>query len=194
MKRKAVFLDKDGTLVENVPYNCDPRKIRLTAGSAPGLRRLGEAGYLLIVVTNQPGVARGFFPEKALLAVERRVGELMSGAGAALAGFYYCPHSPDGKGRYRQICSCRKPEPGLLLRASIELDIDLTRSWFVGDILDDVEAGRRAGCKTILIANGNEDQWHLSRWRVPDYVAVGVDEASQIVIGNHLRMERIEAR
>jgi histidinol-phosphate phosphatase family protein len=116
---QAVFLDKDGTLIENVPYNVDPGRIRLTPGAEEGLRRLHAAGYRLIVISNQSGVARGLFPEEALVAVERRLRGLLAEAGVPLLAFYYCPHHPEGVVPGLAVaCACRKPEPGLILRAA----------------------------------------------------------------------------
>jgi D-glycero-D-manno-heptose 1,7-bisphosphate phosphatase len=176
----AVFLDKDGTLIEDVPYNVDPGRIRLAAGAEEGLRLLHAAGYGLIVISNQSGVARGLFPEEALVAVEERLRGLLAGAGVPLLGFYYCPHHPEGVVPGLAVaCACRKPEPGLILRAAGEHGIDLTGSWFVGDILDDVEAGRRAGCATVLIDNGHETEWVLSPLRTPHVVAADLAEAAR---------------
>ncbi len=186
MSDKAIFLDKDGTLVQDVPYNIDPLRIRLMPGAAEGLRRLTQAGYHLFVVTNQSGVARGLFPEEALLPVKERLEHLLSQQGAPLHGFYYCPHLPDGsKPRYAVACKCRKPKPGLVLRAAKDHAIDLARSWVIGDILDDVEAGRRSGCATILITNGHETEWVISPLRVPDYVAGNLEQAADIILRNH---------
>ncbi len=179
---RAVFLDKDGTLIEDVPYNVDPARIRLMPGAAPGLRQLHAAGYLLIVVSNQSGVARGYFPEEALAGVRQRLTELLAEVGVPLAGFYYCPHHPAGQvSRYAWPCDCRKPLPGLLLRAASDFRIDLGRSWLIGDILDDVEAGRRAGCRTILLDNGHETEWVFSSKRTPDQVAADLAEAADLI-------------
>jgi D-glycero-D-manno-heptose 1,7-bisphosphate phosphatase len=172
MNRRAVFLDKDGTLIEDVPYNVDPARIQLAAGAADGLPRLHAAGFRLIVVSNQSGVARGLFDEEALTAVRERLAELLAGLGVPLGGFYYCPHHPEGSiPRYAVACGCRKPEPGLILDAARAHGIALADSWFVGDILDDVEAGRRAGCRTLLIDNGHETEWRRTPLRWPDLVA-----------------------
>ena len=179
---KAVFLDKDGTLVEDVPYNVNPDRIVLTSGAIAALKQLHHAGYKLIVITNQAGVARGFFPETSLPAVEHHLRGLLATAEIPLAGFYYCPHHPDGVvERYAIACSCRKPQPGLLYQAATEQHIDLTQSWFIGDILNDVEAGRKAGCRTILIDNGNETEWHLTRDRLPHHVVSNLLESAQII-------------
>jgi len=180
--RRAVFIDKDGTLVEDVPYNADVEKIRLTAGAASGLRRLYTAGFALVVVSNQSGVARGYFPESALVAVEARVRELIGAEGVPLAGFHYCPHHPAAPlVRYRVRCACRKPAPGLVWRAAAEIGARLSESWMVGDILDDVEAGRRAGCRTVLITNGGETEWRFDPLRIPDYAVPDLDQAARLI-------------
>jgi D-glycero-D-manno-heptose 1,7-bisphosphate phosphatase len=184
VRKRAVFLDKDGTLVEDVPYNVDPGRIRLMPGVVEGLRVLHTAGYRLLVVSNQSGVARGYFTEDALAAVEQRLRELLAEAEVPLTGFYYCPHHPGGVvPAYAFACCCRKPEPGLLIRAASELSLDLGRSWLVGDILDDVEAGRRAGCRTVLIDNGHETEWRFSPSRLPQYRAADLAEAATLITG-----------
>jgi D-glycero-D-manno-heptose 1,7-bisphosphate phosphatase len=182
MSRQAVFLDKDGTLIQDVPYNVDPSLVRLLPGVTEGLRQLHQAGYLLIVVTNQSGVARGCFGEHSLGAVAQRLRELLAPAGVPLADFYYCPHHPEGKvAEYAVECACRKPQPGLITRAVQEHGIDPARSWLIGDILNDVEAGNLAGCRTILLDNGGETEWFLSHRRMPDHVANDLRQAAAIV-------------
>ncbi len=184
-QQRAVFLDKDGTLVEDVPYNVDPERIRLTPGAREGLRLLEGAGYRLIVISNQSGVARGYFREEALEAVEKRLIELLSAAGVVLSGFYYCPHHPAGSvPAYTMPCSCRKPEAGMILRAAREHDIDLARSWLVGDILDDIQAGRTAGCRTVLLDNGHETEWVLTPQRQPDHRAPDLAAAAAVILAN----------
>ncbi len=183
MTNAAVFLDKDGTLIDDVPYNVDPARITLSAGAGAGLRGLHAHGYRLIVISNQSGVARGVFAEDALTAVEDRLWSLLDREGVPLAGFYYCPHHPDGSvERYAVACSCRKPMPGLIERAAAEHDVDPRRSWFVGDILHDVEAGRRAGCRTVLLLNGNETEWRAGPHRVPHYTARDLTEAARVIV------------
>ncbi len=180
---KAVFLDKDGTLIQDVPYNADPKRIALCRGAVRGLDRLKRAGYRLIVVSNQSGVARGYFPEESLIAVERRVRELLAEHDLDLDGFYYCPHHPDGVvTEYAIQCECRKPSPGMLIGAARGQEIDLGRSWMVGDILNDVEAGARAGCETILVDNGNETEWKMSPMRRPHFVVRNLFQAAQIIL------------
>ena len=180
---RAIFLDKDGTLVEDLPYNVDPKLLRLAPGALDGLRLLRAAGYGLFVISNQSGVARGLFPESALAPVEARLRELLGRAGVALAGFYYCPHHPRGRvAGYALVCRCRKPAPGLVRRAAREHAVELGASWFIGDILDDVEAGRRAGCRTVLIDNGNETEWRLTALRQPDHTAPNLLSAAQFIL------------
>ncbi len=182
-RRKAVFLDKDGTLVEDVPYNVDPALIRLTVGAGEALRKLQAAGYQLVIVSNQSGVARGLFSEAALAGVEARLAALLAEYDVHLDGFYYCPHHPDGVvSQYAVACACRKPAPGLLMQAAAERGIELGRSWMVGDILHDVEAGRRAGCRTILLDNGHETEWELSDLRQPDCVESDLNAAAERIL------------
>jgi histidinol-phosphate phosphatase family protein len=183
MRHDAVFLDKDGTLVQDVPYNVDLNRIRLAPGVAAGLRVLQNAGYRLIVITNQSGVARGYFSEADLTAVFQRLQQLLAPAGVTLTDFYYCPHHPLGSiARYAVACGCRKPEPGLLFRAARDHDIDLGHSWFVGDILNDIEAGRRAGCRTILVHNGGETEWLLTPGRQPHYTVTEFGPVARVIL------------
>ncbi len=186
----AVFLDKDGTLIEDIPYNVDPARIQLLPGVAAGLARLQAAGFQLIVVSNQSGVARGRFPEEALGDVEGRLRLLLAESGVHLDGFYYCPHHPDGTvPRYAVGCACRKPAPGMLLQAARDHALDLRASWLIGDILDDVEAGRRAGCCTVLLQAGNETDWVLTPGRMPHYLASNVEHAVLAVLSGSGRAQ-----
>ncbi|MFB3819786.1 MAG: D-glycero-alpha-D-manno-heptose-1,7-bisphosphate 7-phosphatase [Candidatus Methylomirabilales bacterium] len=179
--RGAVFLDKDGTLVEDVPYNADPARLRLTAGAAGALARLRACGYPLIVITNQPGVARGRLHEAE---VRRLRAHLLADAGLGLADLYYCPHDPAGSvPAYAVPCGCRKPAPGLILQACAEHGLDPRRSWCIGDILDDVEAGRRAGCRTVLLDNGHETEWRRSPLRQPDHTVTDLVQAAALIAG-----------
>ena len=170
---RAVFLDKDGTLVENLPYNVDPQRITLAPGAVESVTRLAGQGYRIIVVSNQPGVALGYFGQGDLAGVRQRLEALLP----ALDGFYYCPHAPDAG------CDCRKPACGLLLRAAREHAVDLAGSWMVGDILDDIEAGRRAGCRTVLVDVGNETEWDLNERRCPHNRVGGLAEAAALICG-----------
>jgi D-glycero-D-manno-heptose 1,7-bisphosphate phosphatase len=181
--RKAIFIDKDGTLIENVPYNVDPARITLARGAALGLKRLVDDGYLPVMVSNQSGIAFGRFTVDALDEVIERIQELLFAEGTNIYDFYFCPHHPDGTvPEYAVSCACRKPSPGMLVKAALDLRIDLARSWMVGDILHDVEAGNRAGCKTILINNGNETEWDDLNDRKPDFVVADVNEAADVIL------------
>lgn len=183
LKRAAVFLDKDGTLIEDVPYNVDPARVKLARGAGDALHALCASGFLLIVVSNQAGVAMGRFPLQALSGVERRIQDLLAPSGVAIDAFYYCPHLREAANvRYAVRCLCRKPEPGLLRRAAREWHIDLTRSWLVGDILDDVEAGNRAGCRTVLVDSGNETEWRLGKYRQPHHLALTLRQAARLIL------------
>lgn len=179
----AVLLDKDGTLLENLPYNVDPARMRLAPGAAAGLRRLGQRHLRLVVISNQPGVALGYFSEKALIHVRNRLAQLFEQQGATLAGFFYCPHHPDGTvARYTRTCLCRKPGCGLLRKASRQLGFSLRHSWLVGDILDDIAAARQAECRAILIDCGNETEWRLTPQRMPHHTVADFDMAARIIV------------
>ena len=182
LSRRAVFLDKDGTLVPDIPYNCEPSRMSLTPGTGEALRQLASEGFQLVVVSNQSGVARGMFPQSALAPVARRLEQLCADEGVELAGIYFCTHLPEAPvAQYRVACGCRKPLPGLLLKAARELDLDLRRSWMVGDILNDVEAGNAAGCRTVLLDNGNETEWQVDRERMPHHIVHDLREAAAVV-------------
>ncbi len=181
----AVFFDKDGVLHEKIPNNVNPSLMSLTQGAGEALRQLQSAGYWLFVISNQPGVAKGLFKEEALLAVRRRLNEMLGSEGVTLNGFYYCPHHPEGRiKQYSMECFCRKPSPGMLFRAAREHNLDLSNSWFIGDILNDIECGRRANCGTILVENGNEKDWHDGAMRRPHFTVSNMLEAAQIVLEN----------
>lgn len=188
----AIFLDKDGTVLEDEPYNVDPEKMRWAPGAQQGIRELARLRLPLVVVSNQPGIALGRFGLDDLHRMRSRLGSLFQEAGATLAGFHFCPHHPDGKvAAYAGGCECRKPAPGLLLEAAHRHGIDLRRSWMIGDILDDVEAGRRAGCCTILIDNGNETEWVMNRWREPHHRAPDLGHAGVLVADAFLRCQEV---
>lgn len=183
---KAVFLDTDGTLVDSLPDDMEPRRIRLSSGAGPALRLLARLDYRFFVVGNQSGIAQGRFAEDAMEAVADRLGDLLFRENLTLEGFYYCPHHPDGSvAPYATACDCRKPEPGMLLRAAREHGIDLRASWMIGDILHDVEAGNRAGCRTVLLDNGNETAWQLGPRRIPTRMAPDLYAAAVLIARHH---------
>jgi D,D-heptose 1,7-bisphosphate phosphatase len=188
MAIRAIFLDKDGTLVEDIPYNVEPLRINLASAAGPALRLLSRLDYRFYVVSNQDGVAHGRFGEDAMPRVRDRLADLLFRENVSLDGFYYCPHHPNGSvAGYALACGCRKPLPGMLLRAASEHDIDLSASWMIGDILHDVEAGNRAGCRTLLIDNGNETEWRLGPGRVPTRMAPDL-YAAAVLIASHAEL------
>jgi D,D-heptose 1,7-bisphosphate phosphatase len=167
---KAVFLDRDGTLIANQHYGSDPDGIELLDGVVEGLCKLREAGYRLILVSNQSGVARGFFDEGAVARMHDRLQRMLNRHGAALDGLEYCPHHPEGiTPPYAVECACRKPAPGMLRRAARKHGVNLSASWMVGDIEADVEAGRRAGARTILV--GPETAQPPPDYKAEDFAA-----------------------
>ena len=180
--RRAVFLDKDGTLVTNVPYNVRPDLITLAPRADEALRIFHDAGLDIVVVSNQPGVAFGRFEERAMGAVRQRIEELVTPFGVRLLGLYFCPHHPQGTiPRYAVECECRKPRCGLLHAAAADLNLATSESWMVGDILDDIEAGRRAGCRTVLVDNGGETEWLSGPFREPHVVVRDLAAAARII-------------
>lgn len=183
--RAAVFLDKDGTLLADVPHNVEPTRMRFAPGAANALRVLAGTGLPLHVVSNQPGVAFGYFSEAALADVQRRLAQMFAQCGATLAGFHCCPHHEDGAvARYARRCGCRKPAPGLLLAAARAHRLHLQSSWMIGDILDDVEAGHTAGCRSILVNCGGETQWRFTPARIPDAIVPNLEQAALHVARN----------
>jgi D-glycero-D-manno-heptose 1,7-bisphosphate phosphatase len=148
--RRAVFLDRDGTIVEDPGYLHEPERVKLLPGAADAIRRLNSAGYLVVVVTNQSGIARGLYTVADYRAVEKRLGELLAASGARIDASYFCPHHPQAP----EPCACRKPGTKLFLDAQSALGIDFTRSWWVGDRLSDVQPARPLGGKGILVTTG----------------------------------------
>ncbi len=181
-RQPAIFLDKDNTLIPDIPYNVEPALISLTPGVGEALRTLQAHGYQLVVVTNQSGIARGLFPESALGAVKAKILDLLREYGVHMDGFYYCPHHPGGRiAAYVCDCDCRKPRPGLLLRAAEELHLDLARSWMIGDIAADIEAGRGAGCSTVLFTRYCDADKEI-RASAPDYTASTFEEIVELLL------------
>lgn len=150
---KAVFLDRDGTLIHDVHYLSSPDQIVLVEPMVDVCRALQDAGYLIVIVTNQSGVARGMFPEERVHEVHDRLTEMLSVHGVVVANYFYCPHHPSAGDNpaYTRVCACRKPAPGMLLRAADELGIDLAQSMMIGDKECDVQAGAAAGCISFFV-------------------------------------------
>jgi D,D-heptose 1,7-bisphosphate phosphatase len=158
--RPAVFVDRDRTLIEDPGYISDPDQVRLLDGAADSLRRFRDAGYTVVIVTNQSGVARGLLTEGDLAIVHQRMRDLLRAEDADVDAIYYCPFldGPEAvREQYRRDSNLRKPKPGMLLLAAEELGLDLAKSWMIGDSARDVQAGRAAGCRTILIS-GEADE------------------------------------
>lgn len=154
--RRAVFLDRDGTINLEKDYLHRVEDFAFVPGAPEAIRRLREAGFLVLVVTNQSGVARGYFGMEEVEALHRHLQRELERFGTAVDGFYVCPHHPtEGQGEYRRRCDCRKGEPGLLLQAAAEHRVDLDASFMVGDKAADVLAGERAGCRSILVLSGH---------------------------------------
>ena len=175
--RPAIFLDKDGTLVEDVPYNVDPALLRFTPRAVEALKLWRDAGYRLVVITNQSGLARGLFDRAALARLHESLAALLAAEGVRIDGFFACPHLCAAR------CECRKPRAGLLREAARVLALDLERSWMVGDILNDVEAGHRAGCRSVLLDTGHETQWVPGALREPEWRCADLLEAARATLG-----------
>ena len=171
----AIFVDRDDTLMVDVEYCADPDLVQLLPGVAEGLRSLRQAGYRVVVVTNQSGIGRGYFDTETLQRVNNRLREDLRREGADYDALYYCPHAPE------EDCQCRKPKPGLLLRAASELDIDLASSYTLGDRDLDVKAGKAAGTKTILVSRTN----HLEKSGsdpLADFIASNLADAAKFIL------------
>jgi len=180
--RKAVFLDRDGVINADAGYLVKPEDFRFLPGVFDAIRRLDQAGYAVVVVTNQSGIARGFYTEEAYLASQAWLMKTFEDRDAPIEAVYYCPHHPDkGTGPYRIECDCRKPAPGLILRAADELGIDLGSSAIVGDKIRDVEAGRRAGIPLRILVG--TDALDVPALAPPaTHAARGLPEAADIIL------------
>lgn len=182
MSDKAIFLDRDDTLIEDPGYISDPEQVRLIDGVASALVDFRRMGYKLIVVSNQSAVARGIVTEKKLGRIHDRMKELLAEEGVFLDGIYYCPYHPEGAiPKYRKVSDDRKPSPGMLLTAAREMGIDLVYSWMIGNSPSDIEAGFRAGCRTILVEPPSRQRQVERFAHAPDYRAINLREAATIV-------------
>ena len=151
----AVFLDRDGTINIEKNYLYRIEDLELIPGTGEGIALLNRAGYRVVVVSNQSGIGRGFYKESDVHLLHRHLDSLLASFDARIDAYYYCPHHPEhGQGEYRRECACRKPLPGMLLQAAADLDLDLDRSFMIGDKLVDLEAGKAAGCRTLLVRTG----------------------------------------
>ncbi|GAB1622794.1 D-glycero-beta-D-manno-heptose 1,7-bisphosphate 7-phosphatase [Agarivorans albus] len=158
MKQAAVFLDRDGVINHDRAYVSQVDDFEFIDGAIEAMQKLKEAGWLLVVVTNQAGIARGYFSEEQFLSLTEWMDWSLADRGVDLDGIYYCPHHSEyGDENYRQDCNCRKPKPGMLLEAAAELDIDLEKSWLVGDKASDILAAQNAGVPNRLLVSGQYD-------------------------------------
>lgn len=187
--RIGVFIDRDGTVSKEVGYVNHPARLELLPRTAAAVKKLNQAGIKAILTTNQAGVARGYFKEEMIWKVHERLEKLLADEGAYLDAIYYCPHHPIvGEGEYRQDCECRKPKTGMLLRAKEEFNIDLEKSYTIGDKISDVEFGQRVGAKGILVLTGyglgayefERDEWGVQ----PDYIAEDLLDAVNWILAD----------
>jgi len=187
---RAVFLDRDGTINEEI-YNPktgvpsaprDPSQFRLLPRVGNAIKLLNDAGLKVVVITNQSGVARGYLTEEALRRVHKKLEDELSKKGASLDAIYYCPHHPDDE------CGCRKPKIGMLAQAAQDLNIDLKNSYMIGDKISDLKPGIKLGCKTILVLTGQGKDWKKDG-EDPDYIASDLYIAAKWILNS---MERIK--
>jgi D-glycero-D-manno-heptose 1,7-bisphosphate phosphatase len=182
VKRRAVFMDRDGTISEEIGYVNHPSRYRVFPYSAEAVRMLNDAGWLAILVTNQAGVARGYFTEELIGEVHKVLKQELNERGAKLDAIYYCAHHPTvGESPYRFDCDCRKPKPGLIRRAAADFDIDLTQSWMIGDRYSDIELARNAQVHSAFVLSGyGRGEWEYQRanWKhEPELIAENLLEA-----------------
>ncbi|MBC7798603.1 MAG: HAD family hydrolase [Pyrinomonadaceae bacterium] len=181
---RAVFFDKDGTLIEDVPYNIKPDLIRLKRGAGGIVKTVKDAGFKVFVVSNQSGIARGYFKVEELKDVWRKLEKLCE---VEFDGFYFCPHLVNGTvAEFGIDCDCRKPKSGMLKQAAREHNLDLRKSWMIGDTLNDAQAGNDANCQTIFIHNSKtgDDKLIFNEFNEPRFIVESLDEAKQIIIKN----------
>jgi len=187
MKQPAVFIDRDGTISEEVGYINHPSRFRVFPYAARAIKLLNDQGWLAVIITNQAGVARGYFSEGMIETVHDNLQQTLRAEGARVDAIYYCAHHPTvGEPPYRQECDCRKPKPGLVTRATKDLDIALERSWMIGDRYGDIELARNAGVRSALVLSGyGRGEWENQRppWKYqPDLVAENLLEAVESIL------------
>jgi D-glycero-D-manno-heptose 1,7-bisphosphate phosphatase len=189
-KNTAVFLDRDGVINEEVGYLDSLDKLKIIPGAYEAIRLINESGMKVVVISNQAGVARGLFPEDFVKITHEYLQNALRKKGAYIDNFYYCPHHPtEGIESYRQVCNCRKPAPGMLLQAAQDLNIDLTRSYLVGDRFNDMEAGKKIGVRGILVKTGfgqsllqDDGPDEATPENKPDFIAADILEAVKLIL------------
>jgi len=181
-KKNAVFLDRDGTIVVHEPYLSSPDQLKLLPNAVEGIRLFKESGYLVVVITNQSGIARGFFDEERLVLIHKKLMRMLEEEGITIDDIYYCPHHTEGViEQYALDCDCRKPKPKMLLNAAKQHNIDLTQSLMIGDSEVDMQAGKNAGCKCVLIKNFCVDATaRINPGENTDFVVRDLLEAAQL--------------
>jgi len=181
MSNRAVFIDRDGTMAKDVHYCSRPEDFELFPNTAKAIKSLNKHGFKVIVVTNQSGIARGYFTEETLAKIHEKMKRELAKEGAWVDGIYYCPHHPDDK------CDCRKPKPKLILQASKDFDIDLEHSFVVGDLQMDIELGKVIGCRTIMVVNSTSpgDKGTVE----PDAIAPDILEAARVIMDWNYRCQ-----
>ena len=193
-KNSAIFLDRDGTINDEVGYLDSADKLRIIPAAFKAVRLINSSGMKAVVITNQAGVAKGLFTEEFVREINEQIQSALLAQGALIDRFYFCPHHPtEGIGPYRLICDCRKPEPGLLLQAAVDLNIDLARSYVIGDRLRDVETAHRVCAKGVLVMTGyGQDLMQKSgpdranELNQPDYIAQDILEAVHWILKDRL--------
>jgi len=193
-KNSAIFLDRDGTINDEVGYLDSADKLRIIPAAFQAVRLINSSGMRAVVITNQAGVAKGLFTEEFVREINEQIQSALLAQGALIDRFYFCPHHPtEGIDPYRLICNCRKPEPGLLLQAAVDLNIDLARSYVIGDRLRDVETAHRTGAKGVLVMTGyGQDLMQKSgpdranELNQPDYIAQDILEAVHWILKDRL--------
>ena len=182
---RAVFLDRDGTIIEDVGYLNECSKIRFLPRVSEAIRLLNENGFKVIIATNQSGVARGFFTEETVREINRYIQESLAKQGALIDKTYYCPYHIEGTIKeYKKECHCRKPNPGMMEEAAGEFGIDLKNSFVIGDKISDIEAGHRAECKTILLANKMSPGREKEITSMPHHIATDLYKAVKWLVGS----------
>jgi D,D-heptose 1,7-bisphosphate phosphatase len=195
MSEKAIFLDRDNTIIHDPGYISDPGQVKLCPHTGPALVELKSMGYKLVIVTNQSGIARGYFSEDTLTRIHERLKKLIILQGTTIDAIYYCPYLADGAiPKYRVESDMRKPKPGMILKAADDLNINLKQSWMIGDSQKDVDAGINAGCRTILIDSPDRQRSQNPDASKPDFFAVNLKEAANIIKQNKLNPKPAAAK
>jgi D-glycero-D-manno-heptose 1,7-bisphosphate phosphatase len=186
--KKAVFLDRDGTIIEDAGYLSRIEDLKFFKDTFESLKALQTAGFLLILVSNQSGIGKGIFTPGHMLEVQKEVEHRLKAQSIDITGFYFCPHHPQAPlEEYRKNCDCRKPEISLLLKAAQEHAIDLKKSFMIGDKISDPQTGKRAGCKSILVMSGVKSTLNLKNLKfpleyIPDKIALNIKDAAEWIL------------